>query len=98
MSTDSIPPPFDLPALVTELGQLRDSAHVLSEQLTQLWIDSRETEDRIPADQLDPLVDDAMLHAALADAVHQRMTRQSMITNLGVRLDASRWARAQGLK
>jgi hypothetical protein len=98
MSTDSIPPPFDPPALAAALIQLRDAAHVLSERLTQLWIDSRETEDRITADQLDPLVDEAMLHAAFVDAVQQRMTRQPMITDVGVRLDANRWAKRQGLQ
>lgn len=93
MDTPSIPPPVDLAAALVEL---RDHAHELAEKLEDLWCDSVETEDRIEADQLDPLLDEAVVLAATLDAVQHRVTGQPMTTNIGKRLKQIKQERAQG--
>jgi len=75
MDKPSIPPTLDLP---DALVRLRDHAHELAEKLEDLWCASGETEDHSEADQLDPLMDEAMVLAATLDAVKHRVTGQPM--------------------
>ena len=95
MSAPSIPPPLAPAELATTLTALRDSAQDLAERLTAFWID---LESDALGVALDPMVTNAQVHAALVDAVHQRMTRQPMTTDIGVRLDAHRGGQAPGLR
>ena len=83
------------PALGKALVELRDHAHDLAEKLKVLWIDSGETEDRIAADELDPLVSQAAVLAAHADALQHRVTGQSMTTDIGKRIEQSKRERGE---
>jgi hypothetical protein len=92
MDTPSIRPTFDLAGALVDL---RDHAHDLAERLKALWIDPAQTDDRIAADDLDPLVGMAMTFAAHIDAVQHRVTDGPMTTVIGSQIESLKRARGE---